>query len=966
MVRASPLSELARLGFDDLGASGERLTRLVAALGEPLAKEVTKRFHVAASPDHALRSLLEIWAGAADQLAKFLANPTATERLLRLLGASDALGEHLRRHPNQLSVFLADTTTPERLSVVASAPDAQDQLRIRYRHELLRIADWDLSQQSAVETVEVVGRRLAQLADDALEAALEIARVKLEKAGAFAPSAIADARLAVIAMGKCGAQELNYLSDIDVIFVGSESDSSLRISTRLATQMMRVLDEPALEPPLWTVDPNLRPEGKSGALVRSLESHEAYFEKWAENWEYQAQLKARFAAGDVELGTAYIERVSQRVWAKDGRSDLVETVRKMRKRVLDNIPEALQDREIKLGLGGLRDVEFTVQLLQLVHGVADPGVRVADTLGAISALSNAGFIGRESASELANCYGTLRAIEHRVQLQNLERDHLFPEKATNQRRVARSIPEFANADALLAGWQQTKQRVMQLTQDIFYRPLLNAIANLTPEDVSLSDEQVEARLRAIGFADAAGALRHISALTQGVSRSAQMQRNLLPVFLRWLGEGAFPDRGLLAFRRLSESLGDSHWFLRMLRDQSGAAQGLARVISSGSYIADLLEQIPESAAWFAGDEHLAPRNSAELAAELGALIERNGDAPAAVDAVQWVRRREVLRAAIRTALDGIELDTLMITLSDLTDAYLKANLKIAMREVAAPEGFQIAVIGMGRLGARELTLASDADVMLVYDSQDAGSAELADRIAGEFIGNCQDLRLLFELDLELRPEGKKGSRIRSLESYQSYYSRWAEEWEFQALLKARFVAGSTQLGERFIQLADQHRYGHQLSEEQFKRIRLIKARVEAERLPKGADPARHLKLGRGGISDVEWLVQLEQLKLAGTQVELRIQSTLKTLELVGQLGVLPDSAARALETAWRMASRIRTAIALVLGKSGDQLPTDRSQLAAIAQLLQRESPSVLENEYLGAARRARRIFEDNFFGGVAE
>ena len=966
MARASSLSGLARLGFEDLSAAGERLERLRRVLGEKLSNSVTERIAVAASPDDALRSLLELSENARVQVVEVLENQEGAGRLLRVLGASDALASHLLRHPGQLTVFLEDSALPHRISISVESEQARDQLRAEYRRELLRIADYDLSQPSAAAAVTAVGRRLAQLADEALEWALTLARRRLLETHEFEPEAIAEAKLAVIAMGKCGARELNYLSDIDVIFVGSEADPSLRITTRLATMLMRVLDEQALEPPLWTVDANLRPEGKSGALVRSLASHEAYFDKWAENWEYQAQLKARFAAGDAELGTEYTSRISKRVWLREDRGNLVETVRRMRTRVLDNIPESIRSRELKLGQGGLRDVEFTVQLLQLVHGVAEPAVRVADTLGAIEALSRAGFIGRDSASELASCYSLLRAIEHRVQLHQLERDHLFPERESRQRRIARSIPEFATTEALLTGWQLIKQQVIQLTQDIFYRPLLNAMADLSPEDVNLSDEQVESRLRAIGFVDTKSALRHISALTQGVSRSAQMQRNLLPVLLRWIGEGAAPDRGLLAFRRLSEALGESHWFLRMLRDESGAAQRLARVISSGVFVSDLLEQIPESAAWFGSEDQFEARSMAELRAELAALIERHTESGDAVEAVQWVRRREVLRTAIRATLDGVSLEGQMRALTELTDCYLAANLEIALRTVSAPSGLEVAIIGMGRLGGSELTLASDADVMLVYRSADSNAAELADQVAGELIANCQDLRLLFELDLELRPEGKKGSRIRSLDSYESYYARWAEEWEFQALLKARLVAGSASLGAEFMRLIDDYRYSDKVTPEQLKRIRVIKARVESERLPKGADPGRHLKLGRGGISDVEWLVQLEQLQLAASHVELRAQGTLPALAAMMQLQLLPAGALSSLATSWRLASRLRTAIALATGKSGDQLPTDRALLSAIAQLLNSEGPSALENEYLGASRRARRIFEESFFGAVED
>ena len=434
----------------------------------------------------------------------------------------------------------------------------------------MRLAAWDLSQPDGLLVVDRVAAGLADLAGAALDAALAVARRSLGQppaAGAaakFPAEEVAATPLAIIGMGKSGARELNYLSDVDVIFVTDGSDRQVDIATALARETMRGIAELAVEPPLWEVDVNLRPEGKDGALVRTLDSHLAYYQRWAKSWEFQALLKARPLAGDRELGERYVEGVAPLVWSSATRENFVESVQGMRERVTAHIPSDEVDIQLKLGPGGLRDVEFTIQLLQLVHGLADPGVRQRSTLDALLALAEHGYIGRVEAAEFARDYRFLRLLEHRIQLSRMRRTHLMPRDEQQLRVLARASGVATSADGVIAAWQKVKHEVRTLHERLFYRPLLSAVAALPDDGYALTSEQAEARLAAIGFRDARGALHHIAALTAGVSRRAQIQRNLLPVMLQWFAEGADPDGGLLAFRRLSDDLGEAYWFLRLI------------------------------------------------------------------------------------------------------------------------------------------------------------------------------------------------------------------------------------------------------------------------------------------------------------------------------------------------------------------------------------------------------------------
>jgi glutamate-ammonia-ligase adenylyltransferase len=993
-TRELGLTELARLGFEDLDATIPRLEQLVKLVGDA-GRTALADLSRASNPDQSLLALIEFAERDSKTIKGLLKNASSAERLIRTLGASSALVDFLRRNPESLNSFeknfaaLPDAKTMHReMSEAVAAAHKGDfnteklwvALRISYRRLLLRIAAFDATAAVPEDVLHLVAAALADLAGAAIEQGLRIARLELTETrefGAFESQAVEDTRIAVIAMGKCGARELNYISDVDVIYVAASAnertpvETSLEIATKLATRMMRAMDGNAPEPALWQVDPNLRPEGKSGALVRTLESHLAYYERWAENWEFQALLKARAIAGDLELGEEYVKSTSELVWKSSSRDGFVDSAQRMRERVMEHIPADEVDRQIKLGPGGLRDVEFTVQLLQLVHGREDESIRVRDTLSAIEALRDATYISRIDASKFATNYRFLRSLEHRIQLAGMRRTHLMPTSPQAVRAVARGL-NLKSAEELLEKWNSIKLEVRSLHQKVFYRPLLSAVAKLDGAELSLSSDQAEDRLRAIGFLDAKGALGHIQALTSGLSRRAAIQKTLLPVLLQWFGEGSEPDTALLAFRRLSEDLGDSPWFLRMLRDSAGAAQNLATVLSLSRLATSLFEKMPEAAAWLEDETDLDPRDRGEILSELSAICARSESVDKTSAALRHVRRRETLRLALGAVLGRLTLQQVEEGLTDLTESYISAfiellstgqNLDLAGKPVN--EVLEFAAIAMGRFGGGELGFGSDADLMFVYRAKDDANVaqKTAERMVSELRKLSADQILEFEIDLELRPEGKNGAIVRSLDSYRQYYERWSETWEAQALLRARPIAGSEELCQDFKELIDKYRFPESLSPKSIIDIRRIKARVETERLPQGADPKRHLKLGRGSISDVEWLVQLLQLRHGHKFEDLRTPKTLQALQAAVRHELIAEHDAVVLQEAWLLASRVRSASVLWANKRSDVLPNDRRALEGMARILEYppRSASALEQDYLAFTRRARAVFERLFF-----
>lgn len=982
------LAGLARLGFNKLteaAAALDELARLV-----DLDREVLVGGAVAADPDAAAEGMLRVARRDPAVLGNILRDDEARAYAWRVFGASAGFADFFLRHPDQLEV-LADvgslvpnsTTLTERMlhavgaeQGFASAGDesASVALRIAYRRSVAEIAAIDLSTGEPASRIAAISASLADAAGAALEAALTIARTRVSEV--VSHDDVALTQLAIIGMGKAGARELNYVSDVDVIFVGASADEArleegraIDIATKLARETMRALSTAEIEPPLWEVDPNLRPEGKQGALVRSLGSHLAYYDRWAKSWEFQALLKARPLAGDPELGDAYIEAVQPKIWSSAARENFVDSVQRMRERVTEHIDPEDAAYQIKLGAGGLRDIEFTVQLLQLVHGLTDPSIRTQGTLESLDALVTGGYIGREDAATFASDYRTLRLLEHRLQLRELSRTHLMPRTAEELRVLARATGLAEDGAGIWALWESVRREVRVIHTRLFYRPLLSAVAELPEDQRTLTAGAARDRLAAIGFRDPASALQHIGALTTGINRKVTIQRHLMPVMVSWFADGSDPDYALLAFRRISERLGESSWFLRVLRDSSGAAESLTRLLSSSRYIGELMEWIPESVAWLDSTERLRPRGESKLYEEARAIQTRHTSVASALKAVRALRRRELLRTAMGAVLGVIEIEELATALTAITDATIQAGLRAVRREVVPQEddALDFAVIGMGRFGGAELGFGSDADILYVYDANgiDPERAQsLAVKLVSGLREHLTDHRVPLDLDADLRPEGRQGPVVRSIAAYTEYYRRWSVSWEAQALLRARGVAGSTVLINKFTAMADTIRYPEEADQQGLREIKRIKARIEGERLPRGADPHRHLKLGPGTLSDVEWLVQLLQLQHAYAVPALRTTSTLDALQGCVDAELISAADAELLREAWLLASRLRSAMTLLTGKTSDALPSDRRELDAIGTLLDypERSATAVEEDYFGVTRRARRVFEHLFYG----
>ncbi len=956
--------------------------------------------------------------------------------LMQVLGASNALAMLMRTRPNLIKAAANDPnhlfamTREERVkdlleaiqaytaTVVSSESSdsntiyltslgfaqAVSALRARYREHVAAIMAADLASADPVEVQPDISRKLSDAADAVLEAALSISRGQVTGSSAC--------RFAIIAMGKLGAQEINYVSDIDLIYVvepadlsnKQNQDAALRVGVSMAMVLQKVCQSVVMgsvEPPLWQIDTALRPEGKDGPLVRRLDSHREYYEKWASSWEFQALLKSRPAAGDTDLGKAYRDMVEPFIWKASGREHFVADCQHMRQRVESLIPASQRDLDMKLGKGGLRDVEFTVQMLQLVHGSEDESLRVRDTISALQALAQGGYVSRSQAALLAEHYRFERVLEHRQQMWSMHRTHLFPDLgaqgnggldrartiSTEQLNNNEQICRLARAvrlrpEELVARFDKARREIRHLHKDIYYRPMLPINAQTDADPIVLSPEAARARFASIGFADARAAQLHVEALTEGLSRAAKIHRILLPAVLKWLGDGQNPDMGLLAWRRLAERFGGKNTYLGFLRDSPSAAQRLCHVLADSRYLGDAMMQSMQSITWLGDDEALSARDRASLDMQTSAMVARYASNIADfAQSLRALRRQEIERVALAWMCGLIDDDTSMLAMSDVFDAILDATLQWSMREAVsvmnlnAPQA-EIAIIALGRYGGKEVNFCSDADIMVIYkpvgEDCDLNAAHRFAQKTVDILRNILQGPLTLEpkimVDLDLRPEGKDGPLVRSLESCEKYYRQWASTWEHQALLRARFAAGSKELADALLNgVVNELRYAaNPLSESQLAEIRKLKARMEAERLPRGVSRDRHLKLGRGGLSDVEWTVQLMQLQYASKHESLRVVGTMQALKALQSEHFISDEDAEVLSRCWHMCSAVRNANFLWSGSMAraDIIPTDSYSLGGIATYLGYEPNQgrVFENDLLATMRQCREIMSRLFYG----
>ena len=843
--------------------------------------------------------------------------------------------------------LIVPATEADYAALLADVTDADDppaELRRHKRRSLVRIAARDLLGLADLRTTAF---ELAAIAQTCLGVALEIAEPNVA--------------MAVIAMGKLGGRELNYASDVDVMFV---HEGEARDAERTAQVLLRTMSEQTAEGIVFRTDADLRPEGRSGALSRALPAYTAYWDRWAQAWEFQALLKARGVAGDEALAARFLHEAQQRVFPETARPDIVREIRAMKARgEAEMLKHGLAEREVKRGRGGIRDIEFSVQLLQLVHGRTDPYVRTPTTLDALERLADRDYVSKTDAGRLVEAYVWLRTVEHRLQLVDEQQTHTLPAADDVRTRLARVLG-FRDRGGQSALQQfderhRAQQAVVRgLHEKLFFAPILDTLSGAG----ALTPAAAEERLSAFGFSDVERTRDALRELSVGLTRHSRVMHQLLPVVLGWLSNAPDPDLGLLQLRRLTEGSSRAAALSHTFRETPIAAERACRVLGSSRVLGTALYRQPDFLSDLGNDDVLRREHTrSELATEaIDALVWREDENERRAG-LRRFKRRHLLRIGARDVLGLAELETTQRELARVADACVGAALH--RRDPSPP----FAVIGVGRLGGEELSYASDIDVLFVYDGDGPSEFDAAERRATRLVqalGATTDEGQVFGIDANLRPEGKQGPLARSLRGYEQYYERWALPWEFQSLLRARHVAGDPEVARRFLELVTPFVYRDPYPESDVREIRKMKARIERERIKPGEDPQFHLKLGRGSLSDIEFTVQLLQLLHGAKHEELRVTSTIVALDRLAAAGLLDTDDAESLREAYRLCEHARNMLYLLTNAASDSLPVMRSQAEPLGRMLGfvHRPQTNLRDEYRRVTRRARQVVERIFYG----
>ena len=912
-------------------------------------------------------------------------------------GASTYLSEILIRKPEYFydiidANVMGTPKTSERMyqelaRSLSQFDSVEQKLRIlrRYkRRETLRIGLRDLLKAADVETTTL---ELSNLAEAALQHCYEIGRDEIMQPKFGTPlneGGTAPCHFAIIGMGKLGGYELNFSSDIDLIFVYSDdaqtdtgNDNSEYFS-RLCEFIIKAMSEITPEGYVFRVDIRLRPESSAGVIIRSMESYESYYEGWGDLWERQALIKARSVAGDMAFGDEFIRMIQPFVYQRylDGvtlgeiKADIWRTKARIEERLVGE--GANLEKHVKLGPGAIRDIEFTVQCLQMIHGAKRKSLCTHNTLEALSALKENKLLNPEDADALTAAYRFLRTVENSIQIEGDQQRYSIPEKETEERELARRVgyQDTAETDALEAFWKDYRAHTEQV-RDIFQKITTTSIESEDGIDIAvlLAEEdahQLESFLSTFRFENARDAQRLLRQLANGgdgIQFSPSVRRTffkLAPTLLNVLRDSPNPDMALRYLSAFTDKVGARSSYYTMFAEKPSTLEALTRVCGTSLYLADMLIASPELF-----DLLTVPtliERSKTLAEKQEEALQIAAEAPEGrmLSMLRRYKNDEIWRIALRNILGNATLPTTTEELSDLAEAVLQAiypEIEAEMREAhgtpLAADGTPVtfAIVAMGKFGGRELNFSSDLDVMYVYSADgettegmpnveyfSAVGLELVNRLAGN-----QGMGI-YEIDLRLRPHGSGGAIALPLTGYQNYYDNTAEVWERQALTRARVVAGDTEvLGNRFLEIAHAFSYSDALTSEEIAEIVHTRKRKEAQATRrtstrrrgrgKTLTPIANVKSGYGGLVDIEFVVQTLQLVHGGDAPSIRVQNTPLAIERLHNIGVLTEVQRDGLSEAYLFLRRVENALRIVHDRPLDALPKNQTELAQLARRL---------------------------------
>ncbi|MFQ5827548.1 MAG: bifunctional [glutamate--ammonia ligase]-adenylyl-L-tyrosine phosphorylase/[glutamate--ammonia-ligase] adenylyltransferase [Candidatus Methylomirabilia bacterium] len=991
---------LAALGFANPRGALRNLAGLTpspreADLLTPVLPRLLRALAESPDPDMALNNL-ERLAGQVDRAvfyATLREHPGTVPLLATLGGGSQFLADTLRRHPVLLPWLLEPATMRQRLRDELASELAQNLApfsrreawwnvlrRFKYRH-LLRIGARDLLGDA---DLTVTTEELSRLADVCLEAAWRWASERgRARYGSPMAEGGAEANLAIIAMGKLGGEELNYSSDIDLVFVYSEDGETSGGSdgvlpnvehfTRVAEAIVAALESPTEEGHAFRVDLRLRPEGRMGPLVLSLATYRTYLADRAELWERQALIKARPCAGDARVGREFMDLIRPFVYRPAVDPEIVAQIRAMKGEIDLSLRAKGHERlNVKLGIGGIREVEFLVQALQLLYGGDDPWLRERNTLRAIFRLTERGYLFPDLGRRLTEGYTFLRTVEHRLQILHEFQTHTLPRDPEALGRLARRLafmlPPARAAQAFGARYRGITQQVHRAFARFFEAPPAEPRRFRIPSATAL---------RATGFADPERARQNFKLILEGrplipyPAPAAQALNRMFPTLLDALWQSPDPDEALNQFERFVAAVGPRTAYLELLARRPELMGNVVRLCARGEPLAQLLTLQPELLTRLADSLRLAePKTRAAFKGALAPALARGLSLGERKDRLRRTKQAEELEVTWRFLLGVTSIEGFSRELTALAEAAVDVAWALALFLLSEESGGPLkddgrwapaVVVGLGKLGGRELTTGSDLDLFVIYDDGDRAH-EFYDRAVerlSSLLGDITSAGVVYPVDLRLRPGSRGSGFASSLAALDSYYREWADLWERQSLTRARVVSGAPRLARRVQRLVREIVYRGPLTGAELKEIRDLRQRMEHE-LGKEGPGRLSVKYGRGGLVDVEFIVQTLQLSHGERCPTIRRANTPAALRAIERQGLLSERDASVLADHYRFLRRVSASLRLFGGRPPDGIEIAGPMPRRVAKALGLPGRSEFLADYKRCTAEVREIFERVF------
>jgi len=841
-------------------------------------------------------------------------------------------------------------------------------LRNFKKKEMLRLTFLDLMGKADLVNTML---DLSNLASAALEATLDSAvgymKQRYGDPVGTDPYQKGGTEFSVIGMGKLGGEELNYSSDIDLLYVyssekgetsGVVSSHGIRINRisnhefycKLGELLIKTLQTTTGEGFAYRVDLRLRPEGQSGDIAMSLRSYETYYESWGRTWERAALLKARPVAGNERIGKEFLETVRPFVYRKYLDLSAVDEIRQMKLKI-DN---AFRKGDIKRGYGGIREIEFFTQALQLLYGGRETLLRERGTLKALHRISQKGIISNGEYYTLSLSYNFLRKLEHRLQVIHDLQTHSLPEDKHELIALGRRMG-FANMEDFQRELNQHTDSVHSIYEGLFSGYKVPEEGFLFDEE--LTETELKEVLKQYGFKDLNKAIKNIQLIKDGMVthhtlKGRRLLSETLPSIFKGVAGSHQRDMALNLLQGLIAALAQKESYQTLLKENEVLRERLIKLISQSEYLSRLLIVRPELLETLT-EEGSKKKTLRVLNSELNALYTFNPFR--GVDLLRTFKHSEEIRLGLLFLDRKISFIDLMRNLTKVAEAILNLTIEMAFEDIA-PEQRTMSIIGLGKLGGREITYGSDLDIVFVHDVDTLAGKKV---LEGEQCSKAAErvMRLLmaytkegmcYRVDTRLRPEGSKGPLVQALSAFKLYYEKEAALWERQALLKARPVAGSEKLGRQFICMIDKAVFEN-IPETLSQDIKEMRERIERE-LSK-EDGQYDIKFGPGGIEEIEFLVQYLQMKHGRKYIGLRTPNTLRAISRLIRLNILDREEGSLIYKAYVFYRSLETYLRL----AGQSLMSKGSEdLNAIAQFLGYKSGDALIEDFL----KTRAIIRD--------